>query len=121
MHTAGKRRARRATPDRRTSASGLHPSCPHGDSGASLISQSPTCYLNTSSEQTGLINEAFQNQTKQRRERKKNQKPDVESGGQRPSPEESAFRSPLGTAPPPRVQAGGTFLPPCASTSVSSL
>lgn len=83
-----------------------------GASGSSLISQNPTCYLNTSSEQTGLINKAFQNQTKQRRKRKKNQKPDVESVGQCPSPEESALRSPLGTAPPPRVQAGGTFSPP---------
>ena len=49
-----------------------------------ISSQNPTCYLNTSSEQTGLINEAFQNQTKQRGERKENQKPEWRVWGSAP-------------------------------------
>lgn len=64
--------AARSTPDRTTAASGLRPACSHGDSNSSLISsRNLTCYLNTSSEQTGLINEAFQNQTRGKKEKPK--------------------------------------------------
>ena len=85
-------------------ALGLRPLCSRGDSSSSLISsQNPTCYLNTSSEQTGLINEAFQNQTKQRGERKKNQKPEWRVWGSVPS----------GRARALRVRAGAPSLHQC--------
>lgn len=92
---------------------GLRPLRSRGDSSSSLISsQNPTCYLNTSSEQTGLINEAFQNQTKQRGEREKPEAR-VESLGRHP-----LWKGPHPAVPgpgprAPRVRAGAPSLHQC--------